>query len=437
MTLTVNILFNGVHTESVLDTAAMVTLVREDYFNEINFTGESGPTCNLTGINNDPIKGKIIKNVPITIGGCTFLHSVCVAPIKDRCLLGIDFLKVTGSINDLSNDTLDVNGEKVSIKVVRSPEMQASNIIVVKRTVVQPQTISYVQVRLEKPIEGPFIVSPTNHRKALLSNVYGEGNLITLKVINDSDTYVTFKRNKAIEQAESINNLDCIINKSTLEQETHCEVEGQDLPPHLQAMYESNISELSVEQKSEFKNLLTQFPDIFSKDDFDLGCLSSGIEHKIMTHDEVPIKEKFRRTPLHFQQQEKEYIKKLLKQGVIEPSISEWSVAPVLVRKKTGELRYCIDYRSLNAKTYKDSCNLPLIDDCLDSLHGKNLFSCLDLSSGYFQIPLEKSSKEKTAFNTRFGTYQWTRLPMGCCTASGTFTRAMQLVLRGMTWKRP
>ena len=112
MALTVNILLNGVHTESVLDTAAMVTLVREDYFNEINFIGESRPTCNLTGINNDPIKGKIIKTVPIMIGRYTFLHSVCVAPIKeDRCLLGIDFLKVTGSIIDLNNGTLDVNGE--------------------------------------------------------------------------------------------------------------------------------------------------------------------------------------------------------------------------------------------------------------------------------------------------------------------------------------
>ena len=143
--------------------------------------------------------------------------------------------------------------------------MQASNIIVVKHTVVQLQTISYVQVRVEEPIEGPFIVSPTNHRKALLSNVYGEGNLITLKVIIASDTYVTFKKNKAIGQAESINNLDCIINKSTGEQETHCEIEGQELPPHLQAMYERNISELSVEQNYEFKNLLSQFPDIFSR----------------------------------------------------------------------------------------------------------------------------------------------------------------------------
>ena len=79
--------------------------------------------------------------------------------------------------------------------------MQASNIIVVKCTVVQPQTISYVQVRLERPIEGPYIVAPTNHRKALLSNVRE-----TLKVINDSDTYVTFKKKKAIGQL--INNFD-------------------------------------------------------------------------------------------------------------------------------------------------------------------------------------------------------------------------------------
>ena len=84
----------------------------------------------------------------------------------------------------------------VSIKVIRSSEIQVSNIIVVKCTFVQPQTISYVQVRIERPIEGPYIVAPTSHRKALLSNVYGEGNLITLKVINDSDTYVTFKKKK-------------------------------------------------------------------------------------------------------------------------------------------------------------------------------------------------------------------------------------------------
>ena len=207
------------------------------------------------------------------------------------------------------------------------------------------------------------------------------------------------------------------------------------MPAHLKQMFLDNNSELSDEQKLKFKNLISEFADIFSQDDFDLGCLKSGVEHKIQTLNEIPVNEKFRRTPLQFQKQEQEYIEKLLKQGVIEPSVSEWSAPPVLVRKKTGELRYCIDYRALNAKTYKDNYSLPLIEDCLDSLYGKRAFCVLDLCSGYFQIPLETGSRNKTSFSTRFGSYQWTRLPMGLCTAPATFQRAMQLVLRGLTWE--
>ena len=143
--------------------------------------------------------------------------------------------------------------------------------------------------------------------------------------------------------------------------------------------------------------------------------------HHIITHDEIPANEKFRRTPLRFQKQETEYVEKLLKQGVIEPSVSEWSAAPVLVGRKSGELRYCIDYRALNAKAYKDTFSLPIIDHCKDLLHNKSLFCILDLSSGYYQIPLEERSRHKSSFSTRLGSFQWTRLDMGLCTAAGTF----------------
>ena len=100
------------------------------------------------------------------------------------------------------------------------------------------------------------------------------------------------------------------------------------------------------------------------------------MKHKITTYDEIPHAEKFRRTPLQFQKAEQEYIEKLLQQGVIEPSVSEWSAAPVLVRKKTGELRYCIDYRALNAKTYKDNFSCPLIDDCMDLYMARSCSVC-------------------------------------------------------------
>ena len=86
-------------------------------------------------------------------------------------------------------------------------------------------------------------------------------------------------------------------------------------------------------------------------------------------------------------------------------------------------------------KTVKDNYSLPLIDDCLDSLYGKKLFSVLDLCSGYFQLPLHVDSRHKSSFSTRFGSFQWTRLPQGLCTAPATFSRAMSLVLRGLTWE--
>ena len=141
MTITVETLLNGVVTNAVIDTAVMVPFVKEDYFLSISFKGELGPSCILTGISDEPVTGQIIHNVPITVGGQTFLLSVCVAPINDLCLLGLDFLKATGSIIDLGNDILDIGGDRVPIKTVKSPVLQVSNIVVARRTVIQPQTM--------------------------------------------------------------------------------------------------------------------------------------------------------------------------------------------------------------------------------------------------------------------------------------------------------
>ena len=451
LTASIKTLINGIETKAILDTAAMVTLVRDDYLAPVYSQEQVGPVCVLSGIGTDPVKGRIIYNVPITVGTQTFLHTVCVAPVKDPCLLGLDFLKATSSILDLGNETLTIGEDTLHVDVTMTPGYQFSKVTVIRRTVVQPHSVSYIKAKLDQPIEGTYVVESIPSKHVLASRVYGEGQHVTLKVINDSDFFVTYKKGKKIGHAEyatPVPEIDEIISpedpvgpelahayQAHQAQDLQTERDHEEIPSHLQKMYSDNISELSENQKFKFKKLITEFSDIFSKDDFDLGCLNSGVEHKIQTHDEIPINVKFRRTPLQFQKQEQEYLEKLLKQGVIEPSVSEWSAAPVLVRKKTGELRYCIDYRALNDKTYKDNYSLPLIEDCLDSLYGKSMFCVLDLCSGYYQIPLEKSSRHKTSFNTRFGSFQWTRLPMGLCTAPATFSRAIQLVMRGLTWE--
>lgn len=120
--------------------------------------------------------------------------------------------------------------------------------------------------------------------------------------------------------------------------------------------------------------------------------------------------------------------------GVIEPSISEWASAPVLVRKKDGTLRWCVDYRALNKVTKKYMFPLPLVYECLDTLTDNVWFSKLDANWAYLQVKVKDSDKGKTAFITKYGSFQFNRMGFGLCNAPGTFSRVMNLVLRGLHW---
>lgn len=116
----------------------------------------------------------------------------------------------------------------------------------------------------------------------------------------------------------------------------------------------------------------------------------------------------------------------MLKKRVIRKSMSPWSSPVVLITKKNGDVRFCVDYRRLNSLLVTDSYPLPNISDTLGALGGCKYFCTMDLTSGFWQIPMTEADKEKTAFATRDGLYQFNTMPIGLCDAPATFERFME-----------
>ena len=125
-------------------------------------------------------------------------------------------------------------------------------------------------------------------------------------------------------------------------------------------------------------------------------------------------------------------VEEMLDQGVIQPSSSPWASPIVLVKKKDGGMRFCVDYRRLNHVTKLDEFPLPRIDDTLDLLAGARYFTTLDLASGYWQVAMDPASQEKTAFTTYSGLYEFRNMPFGLVNAPATFQCLMEVVLTGL-----
>lgn len=157
--------------------------------------------------------------------------------------------------------------------------------------------------------------------------------------------------------------------------------------------------------------------------------------HKIETGNAPPIRTQPRRLPIGKKKIEHEEIKKMLNNGKIEPSKSAWSSAIVLVPKKDGSTRFCVDYRKLNEVTIKDAYPLPRVDDCLDSLAKSEWFSSMDLNSGFWQVGMAEDDKEKTAFSTSLGLFHFKVMPFGLCNSPSALSRLLEDVLRGLQWE--
>jgi hypothetical protein len=162
----------------------------------------------------------------------------------------------------------------------------------------------------------------------------------------------------------------------------------------------------------------------------------TGCEHRIDTTSDEPVYRPPYRKSHHETELLRQEVEALIKQDIVEPAASPYNSPVLLVKKPDGSMRFCVDFRALNAKTIADRHPICRLDEALDVLNSAILFSSLDMKSGFFQIPLHEDSKNKTAFSIPgCGQYRFRKMPMGIKNGPSSFQRAINQVLRGLLWK--
>ena len=188
-----------------------------------------------------------------------------------------------------------------------------------------------------------------------------------------------------------------------------------------------------AEFKEPFLDMMSNFSDMW---DGRLGTITAA-KHRIDLDpvDSRPIHSAPYRAGPKAREFEKQEIQKMLAMNVIEPAQSEWAAPIVFAPKKDGALRFCVDYRRLNAITVRDSYPIPRMDECMDSLGTAKTFSTLDANSGYWQVEIDPKDRDKTAFTSHHGLYRFIRMPFGLKNAPATFQRAIDVILSSVKWQ--
>ena len=207
------------------------------------------------------------------------------------------------------------------------------------------------------------------------------------------------------------------------------------IPIHLRCMLPDRETMTSA-QAEIVEKMIIEFQDVFVGPDGQLGWTDKTAHEIKLDEGTTPFKCRLR--PLSVP--DKEFVRKtvteLLEKGKIRPSKSPWGAPPVLVRKKDGTQRFCVDFRKLNDATKKDAYPIPRIDELLDCLNGGQYFCTLDFASGYWQIAMNPDDVEKTAFITHCGLFEWIIMPFGLCNAPATFCRLMENVMSDIVWQK-
>lgn len=357
--------------------------------------------------------------------------TVAVADMGVDVVIGIDFMKTYDVEISVSKNTMTVQGKAISLQC--TGKTGCFRVVLTEKAVIPPGCEMIAQGRvIDSGIEtiGLGIVEPTekpsNLDRGVVARVLVEGKRdIPLRIANFSNTEQTLYPYTNVATISKVNKIE------------ECQrgyFADHGLPNHLTDLYKRASEGMPMKQKRQVSSLLSKYATVFSESDHNLGR-TGIIKYRIPTGDARPIKQPPRRVPVHMQEVVERQMDQMLSDGVIQPSSSPSASGIVLVRKKDGTRRFCVDYRRLNDVTIKDAYPLSRVDESLEQLAGSSWFSCLDISSGYWQVEVDREDKPKTAFTTRKGLFEFNVMPFGLCNPPATFERLIESVLTGLHWK--
>lgn len=340
--------------------------------------------------------------------------------------------------------------EICAVSYGRSVDVRVSHSVTLK-----PKEQHIVSVRYDKDVIGThdrMMVRPSQVLSGTplrLAAGVVNGHLQQVLVSNWSDHDVTIKKGALIASltVSPLEEVLVIDDAMGVDQKIADEMDGFDvsrvevMPSVSKEELNGVVDEIGVHADTHpslplglFKNLMYKWRGLFAGDSPGVTTKTKLFVHLKDTN-ATPVKERPRRLAVRAWETVKDLLAKMLKSGVIEPVKSAWAAPIVLAKKANGGWRFCVDYTRLNGMVVKDSYPLPNIEEMVDLLRDAKVMSVMDLSSGFWQVPVHESAKEKLAFTTHFGTYTFRGMPFGFVNAPGIFQRAIAETLDPLLFK--
>ena len=433
-----------VATVGMVDTGSTVTIIDRTLFKTGRFVLDPCPDLSLIGAAGHPINLLGTTSIQLQHDSKNGGPSPPVVPIKalvcediiSPVILGFDFARASRLLIDCEKKTCD--SPTVTPTRPESEEKPKQGAVrTVKPDRIPPFSSKFVPVQAKLKYLHPdcdFLVTAAL-RIAKAKKVYAPNGIYSAT----NKPFEILISNLSDQPLDLLAD-EIVANVTALEEDIVLNPEGryEKLCPVARKLNlsfgETNIgANLGSTEVTRMRGLLERNRLAFAQDEGDIGQ-ANGVVHAIQLEDPTPINTNpYRKSPFE-RAKISEQVRKMLALGVIDESQSPWSSPVVIVRKKDGSSRFCVDFRKVNAKTKKDVYPLPRTDDALSYLRGSRYFSVLDLLSGYWQIRMSDESKEVTAFSTCDGHYEFNVMPFGLCNSPATFQRFMDVTLAQLKW---